>query len=122
MSPGTGAIGSSGARLTEKRPTVVSLLVVTWKRPIVVDWLGGAGSKLSTTSNPESHRGRESLCSVLSGVERLEDEVHEEVVDEVESLKAVVGRSAEGSSAANDTWKSSERETEEKKTKHRQEA
>lgn len=99
-------MGSSGARLTEKRPAVVSLLVVTWKRPIVVGWLGGAGGKPSTTSRPASHRGGEVLCRVFSGLERLEDEeeVDEDVVEEDESLE-VVGGSREESSAANDTWK-----------------
>lgn len=104
-SPGVGVIGSSRARLTEKRPTVVSVLVVTWKRPILEGWPGGAGRKPSTTSTPDSHSGGETLCSVFSGLERLEDEeeVDEEVVEEDESLE-VVGGSREESSAANDTW------------------
>lgn len=109
-SPGAGVFGSSGARLTEKRPTVVSLLVVTLKRPIVVGWLGDAGGKPSTMPTPDSRRGGEALCRVFSGLERLEDEevVEEEVVEEDESLEEV-GGSKEVSSAANDTWKRKKR-------------
>lgn len=116
-SPGMRVTGLSAARLTEKRPTVVSLLVVTWKRPIVVGSPGGAGGKPSTTSPPDSRRGGEALCSVFSGLERFEDEdeVDEEVVEEDESPK-VVGGCREESSAAKDTCKTrSEKENENRK-------
>lgn len=120
-SPGVGVISSSGARLTEKRPTVVSVLVVTWRRLTLAGWLGGAGGKSSTMSATGLHRGGgEALCSVFSGLERLEEEeeVDEEVVEEDESPE-VTGGSRGESSAANDTWNT---RREQKETKGHQRA
>lgn len=116
----------SWARLTENLPTRASGLVVTWKRPMVVVGLGeghgevrgegwwdpptarwGSPSTTSPPCPPPPLRGdEESLCSVFSGLERLEedeeeeDEEEEEVVEE-DSVQA--GRWTGRDSVANET-------------------
>lgn len=100
-------------------------MVVTWKRPIVVGFGEGEGQgevkgegwwafwgSPSTTSParppPSPLRGdEESLCSVFSGLERLEEEDEEEEDEEeeevVEEDSVQAGRLTGGSSAATET-------------------
>lgn len=116
----------SWARLTENLPTRASVLVVTWKRPMVVGGFGeghgeawGEGwwdpptvlcGSPSTTSPPfpptPTLRGdEESLCSVFSGLERLEEDEEEEDEEEelVEEDSVQAGGLEGGSSAASET-------------------
>lgn len=114
----------SWARLTENLPTRASGLVVTWKRPMVVVGLGEGQGEVngegwwdpagalwgspSTTSPPcppppSPLRGdEESLCSVFSGLERLEEDEEDED-EEVEEDSVQAGRLTGGSSAVKET-------------------
>lgn len=97
----------------------------TWKRPMVVVGLGegqgevrgegwwhpprvlwGSPSTTSPPCPPPPLRGdEESLCSVFSGLERLEEDEEEEDEEEevVEEDSVQAGRRAGGSSVANET-------------------
>lgn len=97
---------------------------ITWKRPMVVVGLGegqgevsgggcrdpprvfwGSPSTISPPCPPPPLRGdEESLCSVFSGLERLEDEEEEDEDEEVvEDDSVQAGCWTGGSSAASET-------------------
>lgn len=108
--------------VTEKRPTlepaldsdVAFVLVDTWKRPMVVDWLEGAAlidEAPFTASVSQMFLDREEdRCRVFSGLEGEEDDVDEDEEEVEEGVSEEEDTMLEGCgalvvpSAATDTW------------------
>lgn len=111
--------------MTEKRPTLDPLLgtdvelvlVDTWKRPTVVDWLAGSVERgeapLTTLVSLTPLVRGDDLWRVFSGLEGGEEdeeeddeevEVEDGVRDEEETMQEGSGTLLEAPSEATDTW------------------